>query len=348
MRMGVQKLAKQPLCTENSSLDEVDLETLSISEGVIAHFNRPKTPSPTTVAVISDPHIATEASGTWKMYHRTQDLFQRTLTDLGNHNVDAVVIAGDLTKDGEEQDLDWIQTVLDGLTIPVLAVPGNHDIKELNVTHFEDQFTGDGFPVHLSLNEIDIIGLNSTVIPGEEPTDDGVVSADQLDWLEEMLPDMTNPIVVMHHNLPGLREHIGDHGWQPHPPVENSDALLEILSRHDVPLHLSGHVHLLSLILNERVRELIVPPLSSFPQAYLLLEIDDTGTTVRWRTAANREAIEEAYNKAQSHSIRSRIISRLNTEQFHRLPLLDERIDPLTNIEPIYPTQSDTLYTNKP
>lgn len=177
--------------------------------------------------------------------------------------------------------------------------------------------------------------------PDAEATADSVVSDDQLDWLEETLPDTTDPIVVMHHNLLGLRDHIGDHGWEPHPPVENADALLEVLSRHDVPLHLSGHVHLLSLTRNEGVRGLIAPPLSSFPQAYLLLEIDETGTTVRCRTAVNEEAIEEAYDESQSHSVRSMVISRLNAEQLRSRPLLDERAGAPANIAPICPERSD-------
>lgn len=336
--MSVQELAEQPLFAGDSSFPEAAFEALTTSEGVIAHFDRPRTASPTTLAVVSDPHIATEARGTWKLYHRTRDRFRRTLADLGNHDVDAVLIAGDLTKDGAEHDLDWIRTALDGLALPVLAVPGNHDVKEFNVAQFEDQFVGGGYPAHRRLGDIDVIGLNSTVTSDEESIADGVVSANQLDWLEERLPEMTDPIVITHHNLPGLHSHIGDHGWEPHPPIGNADALLEVLSRHDVPLHLSGHVHLLSLTLNQGVRGLIAPPLSSFPQAYLLLEISETGTTVRCRTAMDREAIEEAYDESQSHSVRSRVVSRLNAEQLRRLPLLNERVDVPADIDPICPT----------
>ena len=344
MRMSIQEFAKQPLFAGDSSLHEAVFEAITASEGVIAHFDRPRTASLTTLAVVSDPHIATEARGTWKLYHHTRDRFRRTLADLGDHNVDAVVIAGDLTKDGEDHDLNWIRTAFDGLTIPILSVPGNHDVKNFDVSRFEDQFTGEGYPAHLRLNSLDVIGLNSAGASDEEPIANGAVSADQLDWLEEMLPDMTDPIVIMHHNLPGLCNHIGDHGWEPHPPAENADALLEVLSRHNVPLHLSGHVHLLSLTLNKGVRGLIAPPLSSFPQAYLLLEINETGTTVRCRTAMDREAVEEAYDESQSHSVRSRVISRLNAEQLRRLPLLDERVNVPADIEPICPDRSEALF----
>lgn len=339
--MSVQELAERPLFAGDAPLDEAVLDSVTTTDGVVARFDRPRAASPTTIAVVSDLHVATDASGTWKLYHRTRDRFQGVLAAIEGLDVDALVIAGDLTKDGEEADLDWVGTVLDDLTVPVLTVPGNHDVKEFDAADFEDRFGGGGFPTRLCLGDVDLIGLDSTIAPNEGVTAAGVVSDDQLEWLERTLPETTDPIVVMHHNLPGLGEHIGEHGWEPHPPVGNAEALLELLSRYDVPLHLSGHVHLLSLTLDRGVRGLIAPPLSSFPQACLLLEIDETGTTVRCRSVAGREALEEAYGEAQSHSIRSKVISRLNARQIDTLPLLDERTDVPTDVDPICPARSD-------
>lgn len=339
--MSVQELAERPPFADETSLDEAVVESITTSGVVVARFDRPKTTSPTTLAVVSDPHVATGASGTWKLYHRTRNRFRGALAALEGLDVDALVIAGDLTKDGEEADLDWVRAALDGLSVPVLAVPGNHDVKEFDVGRFEDRFADGRFPARLRLDGVDVIGLDSTIAPGKEDTADGVVPDDQLAWLERTLPETTEPVVVMHHNLPGLGEHIGEHGWEPHPPVRDSDALLEVLADHDVPLHLSGHVHLLSLTLDRGVRGLIAPPLSSFPQACLLLEIDETGTTARCHSTAGKAAVEEAYDKSQTDSARSKVISRLNARQLDGLPLLDERADVPTAVDPIHPARSD-------
>jgi Icc-related predicted phosphoesterase len=339
--MSVQEIVERPLFSEELPLDDGVLESVTAPDGIVARFDRPRAASPTTLAVLSDPHVATDASGSWKLYHRTRDRFRETVAALEGLDVDALVIAGDLTKDGEEADLKWVRAALDDLDVPVLAVPGNHDVKAFDVAHFEDRFADGGFPIRLHLDGVDLIGLDSTVIPDEGATADGVVSEDQLDRLERILPETTDPIVVMHHNLPGLGEQIGEDGWEPHPPVGNADALLEVLSRHDVPLHLSGHVHLLSLTLERGVRGLIAPPLSSFPQACLLLDIDETGTTVRCHSAASKEAIEEAYGESQTYSERSRVISWLNARQLGSLPLLDERGDAPSAVDPICPLRSD-------
>lgn len=339
--MSVQELAERPLFAGDAPLDGTIVDPITGPEGVVARFDRPRAPSSTTIAVVSDPHVATGASGTWKLYHRTRDRFREALAAIEGFDVDALVIAGDLTKDGEKADLDWVGSALGEVSVPVLVVPGNHDVRELDVGRFERRFTDGGCPTRLRVGGLDVIGLDSTIDPGEKDTADGVVSGDQLEWLERTLPRTTEPIVVMHHNLPGLGKQIGEHGWEPHPPVGNAETLLELLSTHDVPLHLSGHVHLLSLTLDRGVRGLIAPPLSSFPQACLLLEIDQTGTTVRCRSVAGREALEEAYSEAQSHSIRSKVISRLNARQIDTLPLLDERTDIPTDVDPICPVRSN-------
>lgn len=332
--MSVEELSEGALFTGDGPAHEATFRTLVEEERPFARFARPRSASPTTLAVVSDPHVSVDADGTWKMFHRTRARFREALADIERRGADALVVAGDLTKDGEARNLDWVESALESLDVPVLAVPGNHDVKEEHVARFERRFTDAGFPAHVRLDGIDIVGLNSAMDSSADGELD-VVSDGQLDWLDETLPNATEPIVVTHHNLPGLRDHIGDHGWSPHPPVGNADALLDVLSRHDVPLHVSGHVHLPSLVHERGVRGLIAPPLSSFPQSYALLDIDATGTTVRCRTTASRDDVEAAYDESQAHSVRSRVISGLNAEQFRRLPLVDERVDAADDIRRI-------------
>ncbi|QLG29235.1 metallophosphoesterase [Halorarum halophilum] len=338
--MNARELADRHSFAEDETPHDVAYDALTTDEQHAARFDRPRSAVPLRLAVVSDPHVAGDEHGTWKMLHRTRDRFRATLAEVEALGVDALLLSGDLTKDGEEENLDWIEAALDDVDIPVLAVPGNHDVKEFPVSAFAERFTDDGFPVHLRLDGLDVIGLNSAMSPAETEGDDpelDVVSEDQLDWLEATLPGTTDPIVVSHHNLPGLVEHIGSDGWAPHPPVGNADALVDVLAAHDVPLHLSGHVHLLSLTRPRGVRGLISPSLASFPQSYLLLEIDLTGTTVRCRTTATRADVEESYDEGRAHSARSTLISDLNAEQLRALPLVDERNGPSRGIDPIRP-----------
>jgi hypothetical protein len=325
--MTVEKLVDRALFCGDDPAHETAFRTLAADDRPVAHFDRPRSPTRTTLAVVSDPHVSVDETGTWKMYHTTRRRFRETLADVERRGVDGVVVPGDLTKDGEERNLDWVASALADVSVPVLAVPGNHDVKGSTVATFERQFADGGYPIERRLGGVDVLGLNSAMTPGSDGGETAVVSDDQLDRLDAALDGSSDPIVVSHHNLPGLGEHIGGPGWDwaPHPPVENADAVLSVLSRHDVPLHLSGHVHVLSLVRARGVRGLIAPALSSFPQSYGLLEIDETGTTVRCRTTASPEEIEAAYEGSLTHSDRSEVISGLNAEQLRDLPVVDER-----------------------
>ncbi|WP_313691877.1 metallophosphoesterase family protein [Halorarum halobium] len=335
--MGVRELADRRLYAGAAPAHETAYEALAVEDDHVARFDRPRSDAPIRLAVVSDPHVAGDDDGTWKLFHRTRDRFRATLAAVESEGVDALLLSGDLTKDGEVGDLDWIESALAAVDVPVLAVPGNHDVKEFPAAAFADRFADDGFPVHLDLDGVDVLGLNTAMWPddGDDPRL-AVVSADQLAWLDETLPGTSEPIVVSHHNLPGLPAHVGGDGWAPHPPVGNAEALVNVLAEHDVPLHLSGHVHLLSLTRPLGVRGLIAPSLASFPQSYLLLDVDATGTTVRSRTAATEADIEEAYEAGRDHSARGGVIADLNAEQLRTLPLVDERADPAGTIEPIH------------
>ncbi|WP_049970539.1 hypothetical protein [Haladaptatus cibarius] len=69
------------------------------------------------------------------------------------------------------------------------------------------------------------------------------------------------------------------------------------------------------------VREIVAPSLCSFPQAYLLFEIDRTGTTVRLVPTANPEETREAYSHAKRDSARSDAVAEMTLDRLGALPL---------------------------
>lgn len=68
---------------------------------MLASLPRPSLPTPTTVAVVSDPHLAPDARGTWKVLHRAPGRFRAALTDADRRGVDTVLSPGDLTRTEE-------------------------------------------------------------------------------------------------------------------------------------------------------------------------------------------------------------------------------------------------------
>ncbi len=73
--------------------------------------------------VVSDSHLserAAEAGANWM-----------AVTALAEH-VELVIHAGDLTLDGARNpaDLKYARRMLDGLPVPWVAIPGNHDVGD--------------------------------------------------------------------------------------------------------------------------------------------------------------------------------------------------------------------------
>ena len=298
----------------------------------LARFARPRTETPTTLAVFSDPHVSTRKEGTWKVFHRTEARLRAAVADANDRDVDGVVIAGDLTEDGHPADFDGVADALADLRAPFAAVPGNHDVPKRFEDHdtppvaeFAERFAPEEFPFRATFGGVDVLGLNSASAPDGElaTTHDGAVSDDQLAWLESTLPETNAALVVSHHNPPGLDACVGEEGYAPHPPVGDAPAFVDVLADHDV-LHLSGHVHLPAAITGD-VRGLVCPALSSFPQAYALLEVGPEGTTVRMVPVADDEGISEAHRLARHHSDRSADICEMVEAQISDLPLVDER-----------------------
>ncbi len=311
------------------------LDTTTDIGPLFARFSAPRSQTRTRIALVSDAHVSTGKQGTWKVFHRTRARLRTVIEDVNAHDVDAVVFAGDLTEDGSVADFDTVRSLLSDLDVPFVAVPGNHDVPKSfdghetpTLSSFESDFAPDGIPFHRRMGGVDIIGLNSASTPTGTLSDchDGCISDDQLAWLEETLPNTDSPIVVSHHNLPGLAEKTDAHSWRSSFPMRNATELAELFSRYDVPLHISGHLHVPATAETMGVRELLAPSLCSFPQAYLLLDIDQHGTTVRFVPTAGREDTMEAYMHAKKDSARSSALAEITVDRLASLPLVDEQL----------------------
>ncbi len=151
---------------------------------------------------------------------------------------DAVLITGDLTNDGDAPVWAELMALLGRLRAPVLAVPGNHDDRELMRKAFAPGFPAEG-PLRFAvdLGPLRLIGLDS-LIPGAPG---GRLGPDQLAWLDEQLAGAPErpTLVALHH--PPFATGI-DH--MDAMMLADGDALAEVIGRHpQVARVLCGHVH---------------------------------------------------------------------------------------------------------
>lgn len=303
---------------------------------VLARLERPAGPH-TRIAVVADPHVATRAEGTSKLFERTRAHFAAAVEDIGSRDVDAILSPGDLTKDGEPWNYEAVDGVVADIDVPFLAVPGNHDVPKegddhdaLPVERFADRYGGGELPFHVDVGGLDVIGLNSSGTRDRlYDSHDGEVPADQRRFLAGALADADRPVVLVHHNLPPIPDQVAAHREaEPEmavPPVMRDPGPLgETLAEGGADMVLTGHYHFPATGLYRGVREVAAPTTCSFPQSYLLCETTPEGTTVRFVPVADEAGLGLAHARRSADSVTSRGLTALAAARVASFPLVDE------------------------
>ncbi len=317
------------------------------ADAVLARLESPSVSERTQIAVVADPHVSPRAEGSPMVYHQSGERLRTAFADANSREVDAVISAGDLTKDGALWEYEYFDEILEELDCPFFSVPGNHDMPKAPadeyeygdeheappVERFERQYTPDGeLPFVQQVGELDVIGLNTASMPDRSlaRSHDGQLSADEIGWLDEALDRANTPVVLMHHNTPAMFEQFEDlrHWAYPEmtdPPVlRGPDPLVETLTDHEVPLTITGHLHNIGVAETGPVREITTPATGSYPQGYLLFEFDEGGTTVRYVPVADIEGMTEAHQARSTGGETSAGYASFASIRLASMPLVDD------------------------
>jgi len=146
---------------------------------------------------------------------------------------DAVVVKGDLTDKGTDDEYDAFMRAYSRLGPRMHHVRGNHDAMLSHTI----AATG---PFSVELKGVTLAVLD-TVRPG---ADRGRVPADQLTWLDELAEASTVPILVFGHHHPwdpSAHERTDDYfGINP----DDSEALCAVITRREsIAGYFAGHTH---------------------------------------------------------------------------------------------------------
>ncbi|MEO0818825.1 MAG: phosphodiesterase [Pseudomonadota bacterium] len=170
--------------------------------------------------------------------------------------IDAIVVSGDVAEDGSAAAYRAFRALTAPLRDRLFLLPGNHDTRDgmraafVETTHLPP---GPG-PMDWAarVGSMRLIGLDTTV-PGAPH---GMLSHDQLVWLEtELLTEALPTLVFMHH--PPFDTGIGHMDVQ---RLRNGDALIDLAARHPCVLLLAcGHVHRSILCAQQGVSMAIAP-----------------------------------------------------------------------------------------
>ncbi|MBV7518467.1 metallophosphoesterase [Ensifer sp. ENS12] len=194
------------------------------------------------IVQISDTHLSPSKSHFNNNWEPVRAWIEEMAPDL-------VIHTGDLTIDGadREDDITFSLGLINRLSMPVLVVPGNHDVGHLPGSHQPvdperlARWRGLAGPDYWVSDHGDwrLVGFNSLLVGFEDEEEEK-----QIAWLEEQLRDRDGRKVAVFAHKPlfvdGPQE--GDTGYWGIRPRQRR-RLFDLFAASGVALHASGHLH---------------------------------------------------------------------------------------------------------
>lgn len=176
----------------------------------------------TKIAVLSDTHVTPGNENDKKL--------REAVEEINKSEADIVILAGDLTNEGSDEQLKNIKSILDGLTKPLYVIPGNHENNwsQSATKTFNDLWGNDRFLAEV--DDLVIVGINCGPYM---KMGDGHIKQEDLSWLDKTLSEYVVPgkRVLSVNHYPILAD------------LDNCNDYIRILQKYPVVSHICGHYH---------------------------------------------------------------------------------------------------------
>lgn len=350
---GTDEVSSESQPVEFETILPVELPPEPTTEGTIAQFPGTEEPEPEepvhdwekTAIVATDIHYLARSltdggsgfqymveHGDGKVVTYAEPIVDAFLEEVIEKKPDVLILSGDLTLEGEKESHMELAEKLRSVTaagIPVLVIPGNHDINNRHAAAFRG---GERLPaeyttpaefreIYQEFGYADGLCYDGTTLSYVYEIDDynrllmldtcqytprarvgGAILSDTYDWIEEQLEnawdDGMNVIPVGHHNLLDESEiYVADC------TIEHGEQLAEMLEGWDVPLFLSGHLHVQHTKRSEDDRgiwEMVTSSLTTPACRYGVLTFRDDGSFQYQTRAIDMEGWARRHHRTEN------------------------------------------------
>jgi 3',5'-cyclic AMP phosphodiesterase CpdA len=215
------------------------------------------TSKPVLIAQISDLHIKAPDTLAYGRVDTAKAL-ERCVAALNEFSPapDFVVISGDLVDTPTRQEYDHLKRLLAPLKLPVAAIPGNHDSRDMMRAAFPEgayAFSSGPLNQRLAVGGLDLLLLDSSVAGKPH----GELDASTLQWLDAALArDANRPALLFLHHPPFIAGiwHMDCQN------LINAGELAGVVRPHPrLRLIATGHVHRATLTMFAGVPTTICP-----------------------------------------------------------------------------------------
>lgn len=171
-------------------------------------------------AHLTDTHVGSE-TGAVDLRNTVRDINQQQVLKF-------VIISGDITEFGADEELKLAKQILDSIQIPYYIIPGNHDANwsESGGNSFRKIFGAETF--YFTYNGYRFAGTNSGPNMRMSP---GQIPRENLVWLDSvLLLDKEMPLIYVNH-------------YPQDSSLNNWYEAINRIKQHDIRLLLCGHGH---------------------------------------------------------------------------------------------------------
>ena len=183
--------------------------------------------------------------------HHDEQVAASLAADIATQEPDLVVISGDFTQMGTPSEFAAARAFLDQLQTPFFAVPGNHDVPQVNLVRrflnpygLYRKFIDPDLELFTEIDGVALAGMRSVRrVRGGLDWAQGLISPKQLAELAyrfSRATAATTRVIVVHHPLMMPERQM----QKPQRRVDNADRALRAFAELGVRLVLSGHFHL--------------------------------------------------------------------------------------------------------
>lgn len=173
-------------------------------------------------AVFSDIHVTPG--------NANDKALREAVAEVNRGEYDAVIVNGDLTNEGSDEQIANVNNILRGVRFPLYVLPGNHENNwsQSATKTFIDTFGGDRFV--FEIDSLVVVGINCGPFM---KMGDGHIKQEDLHWLRHTLNARVTPgkrVLSLNHYP--LQE-----------DLDNYQDYLAILADYPVIGHINGHYH---------------------------------------------------------------------------------------------------------
>ena len=206
------------------------------------------------LAILTDVHVTPGNANEGKL--------REAVAEINATDVDAVIMSGDLTNEGSDEQLRNVKGILDGITHPLYVIPGNHENNwsQSACKTFNDLWGADRFV--FTIDNLVVVGMNCGPFM---KMGDGHIKQEDLIWLDSTLNVMVKPgmQVLSVNHYPILAD------------LDNYRAYVDILKKYPVITHQCGHYHHWRLYETDGINGVMLRALDmGGSYGYTLMDID--------------------------------------------------------------------------